>query len=494
MDALRFLLDGEVQTVTDADPTMTVLAWLRTRAGRTGTKEGCAEGDCGACTVVVGELIPDDLSSGKRDRAPEPLRGARAALERIRWRAVNACILFLPMLDAKVLITVESLKRDGHLHPVQQAMVDVHGSQCGFCTPGIVMSLYARSIGATGDTPPADVLAGNLCRCTGYGPILAAAEACPPAALDDRETIEALRTIQRDDVLELRHAGKSWFAPRTSDQLAALLIDHPQARIVAGATDVGLWVTKQMRVLPEIISVGDIGDLAAIEASEAGLTLGAGVRYSDAWTALAALHPDLGELVRRIAGTQIRNSGTIGGNIANGSPIGDMPPALIALRVQLTLRKGDARRVIDLEDFFIEYGRQNIEASEFIEAIFIPRPDPRFDRLRIVKLSKRFDSDISAVCAAIALRMENNLVSQARIAFGGMAGTPKRAAAAEAALTGQPWSQVACEAAAQALAQDFQPLSDVRGSRDYRLLSAANVLRRMWAENGTVLDAEPIDA
>ena len=472
MNAVRFLLDGEVRTVADIDPSTTVLEWLRTHAGRTGAKEGCAEGDCGACTVVVGELDGD----------------------RIAYRAVNACILFLAMLDSKVLITVESLKRDGHLHRVQQALVDLHGSQCGFCTPGIVMSLYARAIGATGDMPAADVLAGNLCRCTGYGPILAAAEACPPAPVDDRDTVEALKALRREDILTLEHEGKRAFVPATSDELAAVRLAHPGARIVAGASDVGLWITKQQRVLPELVFIGDIADLAAIDHGQDGLTLGACVRYSDAHKALARLHPDLGELVRRIGGAQVRNCGTIGGNIANGSPIGDTPPALIVLGARLTLRRGDARRIIDLEDFFIAYGRQDLKDSEFIESIFIPQPHPYFDRLRIVKLSKRFDSDISAVCAAIRLRVENNLIIQARLAFGGMAGTPKRARQAERALIGRQWSPEAFEAAAAALAQDFQPLDDVRGSRDYRLRAAGNVLRRMASETGTVVDAEPVDA
>ncbi|MEA3043198.1 MAG: xanthine dehydrogenase small subunit, partial [Sphingomonadales bacterium] len=370
---IRFLLDGEVIEVEDPDPTGTVLDFLRYTLRRTGTKEGCAEGDCGACTVVLGELDGDA----------------------VRWRAVNACILFLPMLDGKALRTVESLSRGGTLHPVQRSMADGHGSQCGFCTPGFVMSLYARSIGAVGtqDTPVKDVIAGNLCRCTGYGPILDAGEANPPRSTDDREIAALLRTIAP------ACAGAGWFAPRTPDELAALLIAHPEARIVAGATDVGLWVTKGLEDLGTIIFIGDIADLQRIEEGPESLTIGAGVRYSEAKEALARLHPDLGELVRRIGGLQVRNAGTIGGNIANGSPIGDMPPALIALGAELVLRQGSERRTMPLENFFLSYGRQDRRPGEFIESVRIPRPDPG-TRIRIVKLSKRFDSDISSLCGA----------------------------------------------------------------------------------------------
>ncbi|MES2338025.1 MAG: xanthine dehydrogenase small subunit [Pseudomonadota bacterium] len=468
--SIRFLLDGEVVTVADPDPTGTVLDLLRYTLRRTGTKEGCAEGDCGACTVLVGDLSGDDT---------------------LRWRAVNACILFLPMLDGKALKTVESLSRGGSLHPVQKALADGHGSQCGFCTPGFVMSLYGRSIGATGTrgVGVTDVIAGNLCRCTGYGPILAAGEANPPVDTpDDVETVTALRALRRDAPLSIVHddpvigTRRTAIVPRASDELAAALIADPDATIVAGATDVGLWVTKQHRDLTSLIFIGDIADLQRIDQDADGLTIGANIRYSDARDALSRLHPDLGELVRRIGGLQVRNAGTIGGNIANGSPIGDMPPALIALGAQLTLRRGEERRTMPLEDYFIRYGVQDRQSDEFVESIRIPRPAPD-TLIRIVKLSKRVESDISALCGAFALTITDGVIADARVAFGGMAGTPARAPACEAALIGQSWSEATVEAAALALARDYTPLSDLRGSADYRTVSAANLLRRLWLES-----------
>jgi xanthine dehydrogenase small subunit len=462
---IRFLLDGQRHEM-EVGAQETALHVIRERLGRRGTKEGCGEGDCGACTVLLGEAEGDHVA----------------------WRAVNACIMLAPMLDGKALATVESLGTPENLSPVQAEMVARHGSQCGFCTPGFIMSLEGRArcgLGTVG-RDVADVLSGNLCRCTGYGPILASAEACAPAPRNDSQTLAAL--------LSLAPLGKgtNWHAPRSSDELAALLRKQPEARIVAGATDVGLWVTKQMRDLGPVIFLGDVGDLRKIEESDAGLTLGACVSYSAGWDALARLHTDLGELVRRIAGTPVRNAGTIGGNIANGSPIGDMPPALIALGAQLTLRRGDERRAIPLEDFFIAYGQQDLRPSEFVESIFIPRP-AQDAVIQITKLSKRFDSDISAVCGAIHLRLADGLIQSARIAFGGMAGTPKRALATEAALTGQAWAGASIEAAIPALALDYQPLSDVRGSSAYRLTVAGNLLRRLWlAQQGeavSVLEA-----
>jgi len=466
-ELVGFGVGGAVTEFRDIDPTTTVLNLLRYDLRRTGTKEGCAEGDCGACTVALGELDG----------------------ERVKWRAVNACILFAPMLDGKALKTVESLGGD---HPVQTALVEHHGSQCGFCTPGFVMSLWARG---REDSPPpvADSIAGNLCRCTGYGPIIAAAETAGTRA--EADPVAALKALSRDEPLGLNHDGRRWFSPKALSDLATLVEAHPDAVVLAGATDVGLWVTKQHRNLPVIISINDVAALRTLSETPAGVRIGAGVRYSDALAALAGLNPTLGELVRRLGSVQVRNSGTIGGNLPNGSPIGDMPPALIALGATLVLRKGALTRALPLEDYFLAYGKQDRRPGEFVEAVIAPRPDPA-TLYRVFKLSKRFDQDISAVCGGFALSIKDGVVENARIAFGGMAATPKRAAACEAALTGQAWTEATVEAAAAALAGDFQPIDDMRASAAYRLTAAQNLLRKLFADSRgeavSVLDAEPV--
>lgn len=442
---IAFLLNGAPVRVTGESPTRTLLDWLRETRGLCGTKEGCNEGDCGACTVMV----TDDSGA----------------------RALNACILFLPQLQGKAVRTVEGIAGpQGQAHPVQSAMVAHHGSQCGFCTPGFVVSMAVAH--ANGDRAHDDVLAGNLCRCTGYAPIIRAAEAAVEAPVPEWMTADRAGLAQLA-ATEVPGA----FRPTTSDELAEWYLANPDAVLVAGATDVGLWVTKQLRDLTPVAFLNGIGDLRRIERQGDTLRIGAGVTITDLRTAVQDLHPSFAEMLRRYASTQVRNAATIGGNIANGSPIGDGPPALIALDATLHLRRGAERREMSLEDFFIEYRKQDRLPGEFVEAVTIPAAAPA---LRCYKLSKRFDQDISAVCGCFNVTVEDGRVTQARIAFGGMAGIPKRASNAEAALTGREWNAATIAAAMEAMAQDYAPLTDMRASAAYRMKTAQNMLRRYF--------------
>jgi xanthine dehydrogenase small subunit len=448
---IRFLLGHDLREIAPDDATRTLLDWLREEARLTGTKEGCNEGDCGACTIVL----------------------ARPKDGRLVYRPVNACIQLLGMIDGCQVITVEHLREaNGALHPVQKAMVEQHASQCGFCTPGFVMSLFAACHDEAGTRPPLDdLLAGNLCRCTGYAPIIRAGQAVLSQRRQDHfsqreaETLTRLEALADGQTYVFGSAPSVFVAPATLDDMGKELADHPNATVLAGATDIGLWITKAMRRPERLVWLGRIAELQQITDAGDCLRIGAGVTQADLAAPLAALYPALAEIWRRFASTQVRASATIGGNIANGSPIGDAAPCLIAAGATLDLRQGMATRSLPLEEFFIAYGKQDRRPGEFVTALSVPKPKPG-GFYRAYKISKRFDQDISALLGA----------------FGGMAATPRRALATEKSLIGQIFSLDAIAKARQAIAQDFTPITDMRASAAYRLTVAQNLLERLYLE------------
>jgi xanthine dehydrogenase small subunit len=468
---IRFVLNDEDVALDDVTANDMLLDYLRLRRSLRGTKEGCAEGDCGACTVLVGRLAGNILV----------------------YESVNACIRFVGSLDGCHVVTIEYLKgSNGQLHPVQQAMVDFHGSQCGFCTPGFVMSLYSLWM-RTPDPDDAAIekaLQGNLCRCTGYEAIMRAARAISsygsaaedPLAAERKAITARLAALADGKGVEIGAGSGRIIVPSSVDDFADLLAAEPKATVVAGSTDVGLWVTKFMRDIGTTVFIGGLDELKTIDETGGVIRIGAGVTYSDAFPLLAQRIPALGPLFDRIGGDQVRNMGTIGGNIANGSPIGDTPPPLIALGASLVLRKGATRRTIPLEDFFIAYGKQDRAPGEFVEAVLVPVP-VEGALFAAYKITKRRDEDITAVLGAFHLTLaRNGTVAAVRIAFGGMAATPKRAASVEAALLGKPWSEDTVVAAMPTFEDDFTPLSDMRASAAYRLLAAKNLLLRFYLE------------
>ena len=462
---VRFLYRGELREIADADPSMTVLDWLRLVQRRTGTKEGCNEGDCGACTVVL----------------------ARPAGGKLNYRAVNACIQLLGMLDGCQLITVEDLRgADGALHPVQQALADFHGSQCGFCTPGFVMSMFALAK-ADKPGPIDDALSGNLCRCTGYAPIVRAAEHALKQKKKDqfdaaaKQTLKKLNALRDNQSAVISDGERSFHAPVSISEFARLLANNPDASIIAGATDAGLWITKQFRQPRMMVHSARVEGLAEISVSRGKISIGAAARYEDAAPVLKKHYPDMAAVLRRLGSLQIRNAGTIGGNIGNASPVGDMAPMLIAAGATLHLRRGGKRRNLPLEDYFIAYGKQDRQPGEFIERVALPLP-ARGLLFKAFKVSKRFDDDISAVLGAFSLKFARGRVASARIAFGGMAAVPRRALNTEKALIGAAWNEDSIAAAQAALEKDFQPISDMRASAAYRLRVAKNLLTRLLIE------------
>jgi xanthine dehydrogenase small subunit len=480
---VTLLLNGQAIEIVGLEPTTTVLQWLRTNRRLIGTKEGCAEGDCGACTIVVGHLHDGG----------------------VRYHAVNSCIAFVPMLEGASIITVEAMAGPGGvLHPVQQALVESHASQCGFCTPGFVMSLYALYLNHQ-KAPAREVLntwlAGNLCRCTGYGSIATAATRMfdlPRPNWDQERRVAdlaGLLAIAHRATLSIQGKAAHLLSPASVAALAESCDAHPGATLVAGATDVGLWVTKHGRALPVMIATNRVRDgrFATVDVVDTPnssgpvaargrlIWIGAGVTHADAADKIPV--PALREIWRRFAGLQIRNVGTIGGNLANGSPIGDLAPALIALNATLHIGTHPHRtRTVPLEQFFIDYGRQDLKPGEFVLGVEFSLSQEEADLLAVHKVSKRFDDDISAACGAFNIGVTDGVVSSARIAFGGMAAIPKRARAVEAALLGQPWTEATIAAASTKFADDFQPISDMRASAAYRLRIAQNLLQRVYLE------------
>ncbi|MYM59261.1 xanthine dehydrogenase small subunit [Vibrio sp. OCN044] len=464
---ITFMLNQEVKQEHQISPNMTVLQYLRSHIYKTGTKEGCASGDCGACTAVLAEVKHGQL----------------------QYRSINTCITFVSSLHGKQLITVEDLRQGDQLHPVQQAMVEYHGSQCGYCTPGFIMSMFAlvKNKPSANKQEIIESLAGNLCRCTGYRSILDAGlslRSNQPLvdhfSANEKSTISQLKRLNQESA-SLTYGELKAYLPRTMKELAQIYSVNPSAKLVAGGTDLALEVTQQHKKIETLICLHLVEDMKVCFEKEGMLHIGANTNITDAAQALVRLFPDFSELLHRFASPQIRNLGTLGGNIANASPIGDIAPLFIALDAKLKLRCGNKTRTLPLEEFFVRYKITAQQKSEFIEQIQIPKLRKQ-DFFRAYKLSKRLDDDISAVCGAFNIEVNDSKVVSARVAFGGMAEIPKRAIQCERALIGNLWSQETIDSAMASLSKDFKPVSDFRASKAYRSTTAANMLQRLFIE------------
>ncbi len=467
---VRFLLNNDLVTIENIDPNMTVLQYLREIQFKKGTKEGCASGDCGACTVVLAELEPNNP-------------------QQLHYKSINSCITFVGNLHGKQLITVEDLKQGANLHQAQQAIVDNHGTQCGFCTPGFVMSSFA--LHKHNQTPSREevleALAGNLCRCTGYRSIIEAAITASVGCDEDsfaknyQATIATLTELKKLPTPTLAGNNHQYIAPQNIDELAYELVHEPKSTLVAGGTDLALSVTQNLAEIDNLVYVGNVEEITSLKETDNEIIIGSALPYSQFIDTLHHYYPDLGEMIERIGSKQVRNNGTLGGNIGNASPIGDMPPALIALGATMTLHKNGIERTILVEDYFVDYKKTVLKTSEFIKSIQIPKPTAQ-QTLKLYKISKRLDDDISAVLAAFFIEQDGDTISNVRLAFGGMAAIPKRAKNTEAVLQGKQFSKALVEQAKSTLTGDFQPMSDVRASDNYRMTVAQNLIEKCYLE------------
>ena len=474
---IRFIRRGALVTLEGVAPERTLLEVLREDLQCTGTKEGCGEGDCGTCTVVLADL--------------EPPTGMAPAL---RYRAINSCIRLAHAIDGMALWTVEDLAGvDGALHPAQSAMVQCHGSQCGFCTPGFVMSLFGmyqnhvcRGRDVTRELALQE-LSGNLCRCTGYRPIIDAAQrmaGLPMARIDEKRLVQQLRALRAASAAGARATdgpAASYLLPRTVAELLTLRAVHPQAQVVAGCTDVGLWVTKLHMQFEQVLDLSQVAGLRRIEFYPRHIAFGAAVTLSDAYAALAQDRPQLRPFAARFAGLPVRNAGTLGGNVANASPIGDSMPLLIALGANVVLHSRHGHREMPVEQFYTGYRKSLLGADELLTWIKVPRPQPD-EFLRVYKISKRFDDDISALCLALRLTLRRGRIDDISIGAGGVAATPARARRTEVVMAGRGWNQATIGLASTALRAEFQPISDMRASAAYRSQVLGNLLQRFWLE------------
>ena len=468
-DKLSFLLNGELVEIDNVDPRLTVLEFLRNRKSLTGTKRGCAEGGCGSCTVTIGEI-----------------QGSY-----IHYQAVNSCICFVASLHNKHLITVEGIAKKGKLHPAQQCLLSSHGSQCGFCTPGFVMSLYTLCYQHKANYSRQniyDVLNGNLCRCTGYRPVISAAQKLLKRknlisfGYDQNHVLSKLKKTHFKKSQTFIHKSTTYHSPTTSVEVARLILKHPGATLVAGGTDIAVSFARQQRKLNRVISLERVNALKMIRKGKDMFAFGAGVTLNEIGAAIAQDYPEMKELIQRFGSQQIRNRATMIGNIATAAPNSDMPPALIVLDAKLTLRVGNYRRFLMLEDYFISAGKQDIKSGEFIESLQIPRAR-RSSTYRVYKLSKRFDHDISSLCGAFFLKLDReNVIKDIRICFSGMDAVPKRASYVEQALLQEQWSLQSVNRVITIFNNDYRPQSDCRGSAEYRMIAAKNLFKRFYLE------------